>query len=191
MGLAQITGDFILIQDADLEYDLEDYDVLLEPLVTGRRAFILGARHGGKIWKLRSFEGNRLTSGFLNLGHWIFKTLVNVLFGVKLSDPFTMYKIFRRDCLSGLKLECNRFDLDYEIVIKLVRKGYIPMEIPVNYRSRSFSEGKKISMLRDPLTWLRALAKFRMQRLDLFQLVDNAPEAGNSKRAAKASATTP
>jgi 2-polyprenyl-3-methyl-5-hydroxy-6-metoxy-1,4-benzoquinol methylase len=184
-GLAHVTGDFILIQDADLEYDLEDYDVLLEPLVTGRRAFILGARHGGKIWKLRRFEGNRLASGLLNFGHWFFKTLVNVLFGLKLSDPFTMYKIFRRDCLSGLKLECNRFDLDYELVIKLVRKGYIPMEIPVNYRSRSFSEGKKVSILRDPLTWLRALVKFRLQRLDLFQFVDNASGTEDPDRAAK------
>jgi hypothetical protein len=118
---------------------------------------------------LRSFQGNRLTSGLLNLGHWFFKTLVNVLFGVKLGDPFTMYKVFRRDCLSGLKLECNRFDLDFELVIKLIRKGYVPMEIPVNYRSRSFSEGKKVSMFRDPLTWFRALVKYRLQRLDLFE----------------------
>jgi len=181
-GLANVTGDFVLIQDADMEYDLEDYDVLLEPLITGRKAFVLGARHGGKIWKLRSFKGNQLTSGLLNLGHWVFKTLVNVMFGLKLNDPFTMYKVFRRDCLSGLKLECNRFDLDYEIVIKLVRKGYIPIEIPVNYRSRSFAEGKKVSMFADPISWLRALVKFRFQHLDLFQFVDNAhqPEKSNN-----------
>ena len=172
-GLANVSGDFILIQDADMEYDLEDYDVLLEPLVTGQKAFVLGARHGGRIWKLRSFQGNSVTSGFLNFGHWAFKTLVNLFFGLKLNDPFTMYKVFRKDCLSGLKLECNRFDLDFELVIKLVRKGYIPIEIPVNYRSRSFSEGKKVSMIRDPLTWIRALVKFRLQRLDLFQLLDN------------------
>ena len=176
-GLANVTGDFILIQDADMEYDLDDYDVLLEPLAAGRSAFVLGARHGGRIWKLRSFQGNGLTSGFLNFGHWFFKTLLNVMFGVKLSDPFTMYKIFRKDCLSGLTLECNRFDLDFELVIKLVRKGYVPIEIPVNYRSRSFSEGKKVSMFSDPLTWFRALIRFRLQPLDLFQLVDNAQHA--------------
>jgi glycosyltransferase involved in cell wall biosynthesis len=183
-GLANVTGDFVLIQDADMEYDLEDYDVLLEPLISGRNAFVLGARHGGKIWKLRSFKGNRLTSGLLNSGHWFFKTLINVLFGLKLSDPFTMYKIFRRDCLSGLKLECNRFDLDFELVIKLVRKGYVPIEIPVNYRSRSFSEGKKVSMFGDPLTWFRALLKFRLQRLDLFQLVDNVHQEDESTSSA-------
>jgi SAM-dependent methyltransferase len=185
-GLANVTGDFVLIQDADMEYDLDDYDVLLEPLITGRRAFVLGARHGGKIWKLRSFQGNRLTSGLLNSGHWFFKTLVNLMFGLKLSDPFTMYKVFRRDCLSGLRLECNRFDLDFELVIKLARKGYIPIEIPVNYRSRSFSEGKKVAMVADPLTWFRALVKFRLQRLDLFQLVDNVHQAEESKSSAPA-----
>lgn len=171
-GLTHATGDFVLIQDADLEYDIEDYDVLLDPLITGRRAFVLGARHGGRTLKLRSFEGRPLSSLLFNFGHWLFKTMVNVSFRLRLKDPFTMYKVFRRDCLTGLKLECNYFDLDFELVIKLVRKGYVPLEIPVNYRSRSFHEGKKVSMLRDPLTWVRAVVKFRFQRLDLFQSVE-------------------
>jgi hypothetical protein len=72
-----------------------------------------------------------------------------------------MYKVFRRDCLYGLKFECNRFDFDFELVIKLLRKGYKPIEIPVNYCSRSFKEGKKVSAFRDPLTWIRALLKYR------------------------------
>jgi len=165
-GFHHATGDFILIQDADLEYDLEDYDALLEPLFHGREAFVLGSRHGGKAWKMRQFANQRLLSLGLNGGHWFFTTLVNVLFWQRLKDPFTMFKVFRRDCLAGLTFECNRFDFDFELLIKLIRKGYKPIEIPVNYRSRSFKEGKKVSVLRDPLTWLLALLRLRLVSID-------------------------
>jgi len=165
-GLRHATGDFILIQDADLEYDLNDYEALLEPLRQGRSSFVLGARHGGSAFAMRRFENQKLLSSFLNVGHWLFTTLINVLFGLRLRDPFTMFKVFRRDCLTGLSFQCNRFDFDYELLIKLVRKGYRPLEIPVNYRSRSFKEGKKVSMIRDPLTWLWALVRLRLTRID-------------------------
>jgi SAM-dependent methyltransferase len=165
-GLAHATGDFVLIQDADLEYDLHDYEALLEPLLHGRAMFVLGARHGGAALKMRQFAGQRLLSGFLNLGHVFFTTLVNLLFGLRLRDPFTMYKVFRRDCLAGLTFECDRFDFDYELLVKLVRKGVRPLEVPVNYRSRSFGEGKKVSIIRDPLTWLWVLARLRLMRVD-------------------------
>ena len=164
-GFQHVSGNFILIQDADDEYDVEDYDALLEPLIAGESAFVLGARHGGGAWKMRQFHDQRLTGHLLNFGHWFFATLVNVVYGLRLKDPFTMYKVFRTDCLRGLKFECDRFDFDYELLIKLVRKGYRPIEIPVNYRSRSFKEGKKVNVLRDPWTWLRAIVKFRLQKL--------------------------
>ncbi len=165
-GLERITGDYVLIQDADLEYDLEDYDALLEPLIQGHTAFVLGARHGGNAWKMRSFTGQPFISAVLNLAHWFFTLLVNVGFHARLKDPFTMYKVFRRDCLYGLEFVCNRFDFDFELVIKLLRKGYQPLEIPVNYRSRSFAEGKKVSFFGDPITWLRALVRFRLEPMD-------------------------
>jgi hypothetical protein len=165
-GFAYASGDFVLIQDADLEYDLEDYDALLEPLVHGSAAFVLGARHGGTAWKMRRFTNRWLLSIALNAGHWFFTMLVNVLFGLRLKDPFTMFKVFRRDCLVGLRFECNRFDFDYELLIKLVRKGFRPIEIPVNYRSRSFNEGKKVTLWRDPVSWLWVLLRLRMTRID-------------------------
>ena len=166
-GLAAATGEYILIQDADLEYDLEDYEAVLDPILSGRAAFVLGSRHGGRnIWKMRQFTGQRFLSLFLNFGHWLFTTLVNVLFFQRLRDPFTMYKVFRRDCLYGLTFQCDRFDFDYELLIKLLRKGYQPVEIPVNYRSRSFKEGKKVSIWRDPITWLRALVRLRFAKVD-------------------------
>ena len=164
-GLRQVSGDYVLIQDADDEYDIEDYDTLIEPLMTGETAFVLGARHGGGAFKMRQFQDQRISGHLLNLGHWFFTTLVNVVYGLRLKDPFTMYKVFRADCLRGLQFECNRFDFDYELLIKLVRKGYRPIEIPVNYRSRSFKEGKKVNVFRDPWTWLRAIVKYRLQKL--------------------------
>lgn len=164
-GFTHISGDFVLIQDADDEYDFEDYDALVEPLMSGEASFVLGARHGGRAWKMRQFSDQRLAGHFLNFGHWFFTLLINVFFNVRLKDPFTMFKVFRADCLRGIKLECNRFDFDFELLIKLIRSGNKPIEIPVNYRSRSFKEGKKVRVFRDPLTWLRAIAKFRLQRI--------------------------
>ena len=76
-----------------------------------------------------------------------------------------MYKVFRRDCIKDLTFECNRFDFDWELLIKLIRMGHRPIEIPISYESRSFKQGKKISMFRDPVTWIWALVKFRFKRL--------------------------
>ncbi len=179
-GLTHATGDYVLIQDADLEYDLEDYDALLEPLTSGREAFTLGARHGGGAWKMRQFTGQPLLSMVLNSGHWFFTTLVNVLFWQKLKDPFTMYKVFRRDCLYGLNFKCNRFDFDYELLVKLLRKGYRAVELPVNYRSRSFKEGKKVSMFGDPLSWVKACFKLRLETVDPMAEVERSRTSGSS-----------
>ena len=164
-GLAVAQNEFILIQDADLEYDVNDYESLLSPLASGRQAFVLGSRHGGGGWAIRKFEDQPFRAMVLNLGHWGFTLSVNVALGLWLNDPFTMYKVFRRDCLKGLTFECDRFDFDWELLIKLVRKGYRPIEIPISYTSRSFAEGKKVSMFRDPLTWMKALVKYRFARL--------------------------
>jgi hypothetical protein len=114
---------------------------------------------------MRQFSDAPALASIFNLGHLFFLTLFNLVYGQRLTDPFTMFKVFRRDCLYGLTFECNRFDFDHEIVIKLLRKGYKPVELPVNYRSRSIKEGKKVTMVRDPLTWLRAIWKFRKSPL--------------------------
>lgn len=164
-GFAAATGDVILIQDADLEYDLGDYDVLLAPIAAGRQEFVLGSRHGEGGWAIRKFNDQPVQAFILNLAHWGFTLLINAALGIWLRDPFTMYKVFRRSCLAGLTFESNRFDFDWELLMKLVRKGHRPIEIPVSYTSRSFKEGKKISIIRDPLTWLWAVVKYRFQRL--------------------------
>jgi Glycosyl transferase family 2 len=163
-GLGVATGDIVLIQDADLEYDLNDYDALLAPLLAGRAAFVLGARHGGRL-RMRRFQEQPLLGEVLNVAHLLLAGFINVLYGQSMKDPFTMFKVFRRECLYGLQLECNGFDFDHELVIKLVLKGYRPLEIPVNYSARSCKQGKKISFLRDPPRLIAADLKYRLQRL--------------------------
>ena len=149
-ALGAATGDIVLIQDADLEYKVSEYPALLKPILDGRADFVLGSRHlGANTWQIRKFITNHLSARVINLGGLLYTTLFNVLYGVKLTDPATMFKVFRRACLEGVRLRSNWFELDWEIVAKLVRKGHLPQEVPVSYASRSVEEGKKIRFWRD------------------------------------------
>lgn len=152
-GLLAAKGNIILIQDADLEYDINDYDALIEELTSWRSSFVLGSRHTGD-WKMRKFNDMPVIASFYNLGHIFFVGVINFLIGSSMKDPFTMYKVFYRDCVYGLNFRYKRFDFDHELVIKLYRKGFHPTEIPVNYHARSFSEGKKVSFLKDGISWV-------------------------------------
>ncbi|HEX3730151.1 MAG TPA: glycosyltransferase family 2 protein, partial [Opitutaceae bacterium] len=96
-GFARASGQIILIQDADLEYDLADYEILLAPIISGRQEFVLGSRHGRGGWAIRKFTGQPFRALVLNLAHWTFTLLINATLGIWLKDPFTMYKVFRRD----------------------------------------------------------------------------------------------
>jgi glycosyltransferase involved in cell wall biosynthesis len=164
-ALPQVRGEVILIQDGDLEYDVDDYDVLIEPIAAGRQTFVLGTRHGRGM-RIRVFADQPMTAFVLNGAHWVFTLLLNVTLRTWLTDPFTMYKVFRRECLDGLTLQCDRFDFDWELLIKLTRRGHRPFEVPVRYRSRSFKQGKKIRLFRDPVTWLVAWAKYSFGPLE-------------------------
>jgi hypothetical protein len=157
-----------MIQDADLEYDFEDYHSLVDPILRGREPFILGSRHGGRNhWKLRRFTKPFVTKLY-NLAHVLVTAYINILFGLRLRDPQTMFKVFRRDCIEGIEFTGNYFNFDYELLLKIVRKGYRPTEIPVNYRSRSHAEGKKIRMWRDAPLGLWTITKLRFTPLSSF-----------------------
>jgi hypothetical protein len=93
-----------------------------------------------------------------------------------------MFKVFRRDCLYGLEFECNRFDFDFELLIKLIRKGYHPIELPVNYRSRSFKDGKKVRMFLDPITWLKALMRLRFVKIEPMKIVEQTHRTNQTEK---------
>jgi glycosyltransferase involved in cell wall biosynthesis len=181
-GLAAASGEIVLIQDADLEYDVADYPDLLRPLIDGRAALVLGSRHmGPNGWKIRKFAQGGPRAALMNIGGMLFHTLFNVLFGTRLTDPTTMYKVFRADCLDGLTLSRDRFDFDFELLGKLLRSGVRPLEIPVSYQSRGFDEGKKIRILRDPLTWLVAIFACRFESMPAARTLPAARTAPTAK----------
>ena len=160
LGMRQMSGDVFLIYDADAEYDPADIPKLLEPIESGATSFVLGTRHE-KGRSMRVMDHHRIRPALMNLAHRFFTGLINVTFFIRLTDPFTMYKIFRKEVFSDVELVSNRFDLDWELVIKAIRLGAYPIEIPVTYKSRSFSEGKKVRFFLDPITWVFALIRFR------------------------------
>jgi len=149
-GLAHVTGTVVLIQDADFEYDIDDYDALLEPLLQHKATFVLGSRSLGlDDWKVRKYEATPVRGLLLNFGQLVFARTYSVLYQQRVTDVNTMFKVFRAECLDGLDLESNGFELDIELACKLARNGHSPMEVPVNYVARGFAEGKKIRFWRD------------------------------------------
>ncbi|HAZ07470.1 MAG TPA: glycosyltransferase family 2 protein [Elusimicrobia bacterium] len=163
-GLAQVTGDLVLIQDGDLEYDVADYPRLLEPLIAGRCDVMFGSRvmRSPQAWQFRRFSGlERLYGLLVNLGGVLFTSLFNALYGTRLTDGATMFKIFRAKDLEGLVLKSDVFDYDWEISAKLAKKGVRFAELPVSYTARSRAEGKKIRFWRDGTRVLLAIIRYR------------------------------
>jgi Glycosyl transferase family 2 len=163
-GLKAVTGTIILIQDADFEYDLDDYDALLEPILQHRTTFVLGSRSIGlDDWKVRRFARGAGKGMMLNAAQVAFAQTFNVLFQKRTTDINTMFKVFRVECLRSFELECNGFELDIELVCKLVRYGHAPIEVPVNYVGRGFDEGKKIRFWRDAIPSYASIFVYRFR----------------------------
>ena len=150
-GLAQITGDLVLIQDADLEYDPDDWPKLLAPILKGRARVVYGSRFTGERRNMLFFHwvGNR----FLSL-------VTNILYNTTLSDMETCYKLFDRALLDEIHLRAKRFDFEPEVTAKVLRRGIRIYEVPISYSGREFDEGKKITW-HDGVAALWTLLKYR------------------------------
>jgi glycosyltransferase involved in cell wall biosynthesis len=153
-GMEAVRGDLVIIQDADLEYDPEDWRKLLDPILRGKARVVYGSR----------FTGER--KNMLPL-HWIgnrFLSLVtNVLYSSTLSDMETCYKLFDRRVLEGVTIDSDRFEFEPEITAKMLRRGYRIYEVPISYAGREPDEGKKITW-RDGFVALRTLVRYRFTR---------------------------
>ena len=164
-GLAAVTGDVVVIQDADLEYSVSDYPRLLEPFLRGEADIVFGSRglDPKQRWQYRQFRGlvERLYGLVVNWGGLFYTHLFNTLYGTHLSDGATMFKLFRRPLLEGITLRSDVFDYDWELQAKLAKRGYKFLEMPVSYKARSRAQGKKVRFWRDGWRVLVAIVKYR------------------------------
>ncbi len=163
-GLKHTKNHITIIFDGDREYSARDIPKLVSPILSGNVNFILGSRFKpGE--PMRSFGKNKVRSTILNLVHKFFSSMCNLMYNVNLKDPFTMYKVFRSEIARGLHFVEDGFAFDVELVAKLIRSGHEPCEIPVSYKSRGFSEGKKIRFFRDGYALPIALIQHRFSKL--------------------------
>lgn len=137
-GFEHATGDFIVIQDADLEYDPRDIPRLIQPLIKGDADIVYGSRFIG--------EDQQDESWIHRAGNAVLTGASNLFSGLKLTDMETCYKAFNREVLEGLQIAQDRFGIEPELTAKLARRGYRFVEVPISYNSRGYSEGKKIGV---------------------------------------------
>lgn len=151
IGFKNSKGDYVIIQDADLEYDPVDYLKLIEIILNNPKTVVYGSRFLGFYKDMSSlhYYGNKVLTIF-----------TNILYGISLTDMETCYKLFPGDLIRNLKLNAKRFEFEPEVTAKILKSGYTIVEVPINYYGRTHSEGKKITW-KDGFNAIYSLIKYK------------------------------
>jgi glycosyltransferase involved in cell wall biosynthesis len=154
-GIQEATGDFVIIQDADLEYDPDEYPAMLEPLIQGKADVVYGSRFLGS-------APHRVLYFWHSVGNYFLTLLSNCLTNINLSDMETCYKVFRREIIQSIPIEENRFGFEPEITVKVARRHLRIYEVGISYWGRTYEEGKKIGW-KDGVRALYCLLKYSLK----------------------------
>jgi len=158
-GVKRATGEIVIIQHTDLEYDPNDYGIMLKPFLESNADAVLGSRFID--YKFNLFGKGKTPIPLHFFGNMILNIFFTIIYGRVITDVETAAKIFKSSVIKNIKIKSNRFDFEPEVVAKLLKKGYKVVEVPISYKPRTFEEGKKITW-RDGIIALYTMIKYRV-----------------------------